>query len=302
MPKKEQEMRNFLLRLLKPVLNQRGEVGDSSDANTNVDANADPNAVTLDEKGFIPGTSYKTVADLIKGHGELKSKFDAQGNEIGKVRKEYDGLKGQTETLANILKENLSKGKGEPEPVKGIDYDSQIAEVRKQLESLDPMDKDFTKNQAKLITKLTNTAQAKQHELTLKAATTSASELLKKELGDRDAKAAKEAFYNQNPTFSTPEMQARIQDFLSKDKTGMHDPMSAFFQIERDDLTVKANQIAAENAEMQKRLDLAKGTDKTGTVIVKGKSPGSGPTKPTKVTGKDLDAGMKAALSALNTG
>jgi hypothetical protein len=66
--------------------------------------------------------------------------------------------------------------------------------------------------------------------------------------------------------------------------------MSAYFQIQKDDL-------AAENAEMKKTLELVKGKENTGKVVVKGQG-GQPPTKPAKATGKDLDAGMAAALAA----
>jgi hypothetical protein len=66
--------------------------------------------------------------------------------------------------------------------------------------------------------------------------------------------------------------------------------MSAYFQIQKDDL-------AAENAEMKKTLELVKGKENTGKVVVKGQT-GQPQTKPQKATGKDLDAGMAAVLAA----
>ena len=78
----------------------------------------------------------------------------------------------------------------------------------------------------------------------------------------------------------------------------MHDPFSAFYQIQRDDVVAEAKRLLDENAEYKKRLSLAKGTDETGKVIVKGQSPGQQQTKQPKATGKDLDVGMAAALRA----
>ncbi|HPV49475.1 MAG TPA: hypothetical protein PLB14_07190, partial [Smithellaceae bacterium] len=72
--------------------------------------------------------------------------------------------------------------------------------------------------------------------------------------------------------------------------TGMHDAMSAYFQIQRDDL-------AKEHDEMKKVLEMTKGKEKTGTVVVKGQTT-SPPAKPQKATGRDLDAGMAAVLAA----
>ena len=121
---------------------------------------------------------------------------------------------------------------------------------------------------------------------------------MKKELSKRDMKSAQQRFYDENPTFNTPEMQAKINEYITNDRTGMHDPFSAFYQIQRDDTILEAKRLADENVEYKKRLDLAKGTGETGKVIVKGQSPGQQQTKQPKVTGKDLDAGMAAALRA----
>lgn len=294
MTKENATVGGFLSMIFKPLLNQRGEVGDTPDP-----AAADPNAAEGDP-GVIPGTTFKTQDELVKSYTELQAKLGSQGSELGQVRKDHAALKGQAETLAQILKENLAKGKVEPEQ-KGVDYTGQLKEVKTQLEGLDPMAADFSKTQAKLISKLTNIVAMDQHEKTLKAATDSASSLLKKELGDRDAKASQEKFYQQNPGFKTPEMQAKIKDFMANDATGMHDPMSAFFQIQRDEVSAQFKTVSDQNVEMQKRLDLAKGTDSTGKVIVKGQSPGQQQTKIPIPTGKDVDIGMKAALDRLRT-
>ena len=274
--------------------------GEGKMTEENANAVANQGAVEGDP-GVIPGTTFKSQDELVKSYNELQAKLGSQGNELGQVRKDHAALKTQAETLAQVLQENLSKGKPAPE-TKGVDYDAQALEIRKQLETLDPMDKDFSKAQTKLISKLTNTVAMSQHEKTLKAATDSASSLLKKELGDRDAKASQERFYQQNPTFKTPEMQAKIKEFMANDNTGMHDPMSAFFQIQRDELAVQTKQLTDVNAEMQKRLDLAKGTETTGKVIVKGQSPGQAPPNKPLPTDKDVDTGMKSILESMRSG
>jgi hypothetical protein len=78
----------------------------------------------------------------------------------------------------------------------------------------------------------------------------------------------------------------------------MHDPVSAFFQIQRDQATQQASAIAKENEEYRKLLDLAKGKDEAGKVVVKGQTTGGQQTKQPKATGKDLDAGMLAAVQS----
>lgn len=239
--------------------------------------------IARDENGFIPGTTYKNVQDLIKGHSELKSKFDAQGNEIGQLR-------GQAQILAETLKETLTKGKEAPKQA-GPDYDKELMTAQAELKKLDPMSDDFTEKQADLISRITDIKAAKVKDSVLKTA----GELFQNELKSRDAQMSQKQFLDQNPSFNTPEMQARIQDFLTKDKTGMHDNMSAYFALQAQDVATEREQIAKENEEMRKALNLQKGKDSTGKVIVKGQSPGQ-TTNFKKATGKDLDAGMMEAL------
>lgn len=251
----------------------------------------------------IAGTNFKSPEELAAAYQSLEKKLGEQGNELGQARKDHTTAKGQVDMLTKLLNENMGKGNADTTAATKptVDYDGQMNEVKKQLSELDPMSEGFGKTQTKLITKLTSLAQAKQHEITLTAATSSASELLKKELSDRDAKAAKEAFLTQNPTFQTPEMQARIQDFMANDRTGMHDPMSAFFQIQRDDLAVKADQISKENEEMKKVLDLSKGKTVAdqAKVVVKGQTTTGQQTNQPKVTGKARDEGMAQILANL---
>jgi hypothetical protein len=272
-------MMKVLCRLVKPLMNERGSVGDPP-------AEPAPNAVELDENGFIPGTSYKSVADLVKGHSELKGKLDSQGNELGALRK-------FAETVEPIVKGALNKKEAPAAAAPaGPDYEAEIAAVQSQIKDLDPMADNYQKTLADLVAKSNLLVAKAQHEKTLNAA----GEMFKKELSERDSKAAKDAFLRDNPSFSTPEMQARINDFLAKDRTGMEDPFSAFRKIQADDAQIEADRLAAENAEMKKVLELAKGKETTGKVVVKGQAP-TQPTKQPKATGKDLDAGMAAVLA-----
>jgi len=272
-------MMKVLCRLVKPLMNERGSVGDPP-------AEPAPNAVELDENGFIPGTSYKSVADLVKGHSELKGKLDSQGNELGALRK-------FAETVEPIVKGALNKKEAPAAAAPaGPDYEAEIAAVQSQIKDLDPMADNYQKTLADLVAKSNLLVAKAQHEKTLNAA----GEMFKKELSERDSKAAKDAFLRDNPSFSTPEMQARINDFLAKDRTGMEDPFSAFRKIQADDAQIEADRLAAENAEMKKVLELAKGKETTGKVVVKGQTP-TQPTKQPKATGKDLDAGMAAVLA-----
>lgn len=266
----------WLKRLIKPLMNERGAVGDAGDPPA-------ADAVTFDENGFIAGTNYKSVPEMIKAHGELKSKLDAQGNEIGTLRKAVDSLSAKKETPAAA-----------PTKTDAPDYDAEIASVNEQIAKLDTMDDKFGEKQAKLISTLTNLTAKAIHERTLNAA----GELMKKELSTRDQKAALDKFHADNPDFKTPETQAEIDEFLANDRSGMHDKFSAYFKIQADKAMAAVAEQTTKNAEMQRALDLANGKAETGKVIVKGQSPQNVTKQPTNLTGKERDAAMLEALKA----
>lgn len=279
-------VRGLFYRILKPLLNQRGAIGD---------AEVVDDGQAVEYKG-IAGTGFKTAEELaaafIKEQGQrtnLEKKLGEQGSELGSTRK-------QAETLANTLKEVLTKKEASTKPA-GTDYDTELAVVQKQIQDLDPMTEGYQKTHSDLVAKAIKLAASSQHEKTLNAA----GEMMKKELSDRDVKAQTKAFHDANPTFATPEMQARIKEYLANDKTGMSDPLVAFREIERDDARAEAQAIANKNAELQKALDLEKGKGETGKVIVKGQGPQQ-VTKQTKVTGAERDALMAAALANVKGG
>ena len=282
------KMSEIFKMLLKPFMNERGKVGEQGDTAP------DPNAVELDENGFIPGTNYKSVSDLIKGHAELKSAFAKQGNELGQVR-------GQAQTLAESLKEALTKGdttKGTVEPAdKASEYEAKIADIETQISKLDPMDENVMEKQAKLYREMNKYTALAQHEKTLGAA----KGFFKEELAARDSVASQQKFLDENKDFNTPEMQTRIKDFLAQDRTGMHDNMSAYFAIKAADAAQIAAAATTERDQIKEILKLQHGKDSTGKVIPKGQSPGT-VTNPQRVTGEEADAGAKAALAAVRGG
>ena len=261
---------------------------------------AEGNEIVTNADEGIGGTPFKTPEELASGYISLQKKLGEQGNELGSVKKEHESLKGQTETLANLLKETLGKGggdsKGKAKEEPGVDYGTELAAVEKQIQELDPMADGYQKTLASLVSKSNKLTAAQTKEEVLKASHS----VLTKELGERDVKAAHQKFFEQNPTFNTPEMQAKIKEYIAKDPTGMSDSLSAFREIQRDEALAQAKTLGDENAEYKKRLDLAKGTDETGKVIVKGQPLTPGAPKP-KATGKDLDDGMRGALASLKT-
>jgi len=276
----------FLRMLFKPLFNQRGEVG--------AGVSPEPITIQLDENGFIPGTTFKSMDEFIKGHGELKGAYDKGQNELGQLR-------GQAQTLAESLKEALATKGGDKgaatSPVGGdkvAEYEANVADLEGQLAKLDPMDEGFTAKQAKLVKDISKFSAMAQHEKTLAAA----GDLFKSELNKRDTTAAQQKFLDDNPSFNTPEMQARIKEFLSTDKTGMHDNMSAFFAIQTADALQAAQTATTELEEARKLLELKKGEGKVGKVYTKGQPPGPTPT-PARLTGKDADAGAHDVLNKI---
>jgi hypothetical protein len=259
------------------------------------------NGVEVADAGneFIPGTTFKTPDELAKGYTELKTLHDRQANELGTIRKEHESLKGQAESLATILKDSLTKnvgGNSIKETVK-TDYAAELTNIEGQIQNLDPLSPDYQRILASLVAKSNRLTALDQHDKTLNAA----GEMMKKELSERDIKIAQEAFHKDNPTFNTPEMQTKIREYIAKDRTGMSDPLSAFREIQRDEIAIEAKRLSDENAEYKRLIDLNKGKDETGKVVVKSQGAGQPPVKPQKATGKDLDAGMAAILAAQKT-
>lgn len=275
---------SMLRMLIKPLLNQRGQIGSEE---------PDPNSVEFDDNGFIKGTNYKTVSDFIKGYAELKGAYDKGQNELGQVRT-------QAATLAEAYKELASnkgggvKGDQAPTEDKSAEYDKMAAKAQADLEKLDPMDDAFAAKQAKLVADLTKFTAMSQHEKTLGAARG----FFKEELTKRDTMAAQKKFLDRYPDYNTPEMQTRIKDFLAKDDTGMHDNMSAFFEIRATDNAQAAQTAAKERDDIKEILRLQHGKDSTGKVIPKGQPPGQ-PSNQARLTGKDADAGALEALRSV---
>lgn len=280
---KSSVLKNAVMGFFKPLMNQRGLIGEA-EGNEGNDGGNDA------DSPVIPGTTYKSIEEAAKGIENLNQVLSKQGNELGTLRKQNDVL------MKTLEQKNSEPPKAAVEQPKGTDYSAQKATVQKEIDDLDPMADGYQKTLSGLIGKISNITAAEQHEKTLGAA----SSIFKKELDERDIKATHKAFLDANPTFNTPEVQARIKEYLANDKTGMSDPLVAFREIQRDDIAVEAKRLADENAEMKKVLDLQKGKDATGKVITKG-AQSAQVTKPQKATGAALDQGMKEALNKANS-
>lgn len=243
--------------------------------------------------------SWKTKEEAVEGFANMQKKMGEQGNEVGALRKQLE----YNQQLINELQTKTATP-AQPAKPEGPDYGAEIEGVHKELssiqskiEGLDPVDEGYSKELSSLL-KQSSKLQAKSTALAAQAARmeaiNAAKELFKKELDERDIQSTHRAFHEKNPDFNTPEMQARIREYLANDTTGMSDPLVAYREIQRDDAMEKATQLEAESAELRQLLKLKKGADETGTVIAGGQT--VPPTKPPKARGADLDRGMAEAL------
>lgn len=241
--------------------------------------------------------SWVTKEDATEGLKNLQTKLSDQGNEAGTLRKQIEDGQSQLGALQSRLNASERAGQEDASAKEADLLSAEQAKISKQISDLDPVDEGYTTQLTKLIGKSNELAAQSQHEKTLDAAT----EAFTQRLDERDVSAAHQSFIGANPDFGTPEMQSRIKDVIAADTTGMTDPLVAFREIQRDDSKAQNKELADQNEELMKRLNLKKGADETGKVILKGQG-GQEPTTPTKTTGADRNAGMQAALDKMAAG
>jgi uncharacterized phage infection (PIP) family protein YhgE len=229
---------------------------------------------------------WKTKEDADKGLASLQSLLGKQGNEIGQLK---DGM-------SKISSQMAPQTPAAPDaPDKNAEYIAEMEGIDSDVKKLDPLEDGYAENLATLM-KRSNTLSAKmQHEKTLAAA----SELFQEELDNRDNKAVQTAFFDANPDFQTPEMQVKIDEKIAEDKTGLLDPLAAYWAIKSDESQAKAADLAAENEELKKLSEITDGANKTTKIIT---GPGSGAAQTaagkTKKTGAELTQGMLEAVKA----
>lgn len=236
--------------------------------------------------------SWKTKADAAEGLKNLQTKLSEQGNLANTLRAQLESSQAAIQDLHSKL-QGIEAGKqagAAEEADKALQAEQK--KITEQIKGLDPVDEDYSSKLVSLINKSNALAAQRQHQETLAAATNT----FKKELDERDIRNAQQEFYRKNPDFATPEMQAQIKQYMDKDETGMSDPLVAYREIQRDMAVKRAQELEAQNLEMQNLLNLKKGTDETGTVIQKGQGNQGGQTKPKKVTGAERDKGMLNVL------
>jgi len=235
--------------------------------------------------------AWKTKEAAQEGLKNLESKLGSQGTEMGTLKKQVEFFQRHLEGMRTQPKDEQPK-----EAPKGPDYGQEIKTIEKQIAELDPDEPGSQKQLGKLIAKATSLAWKAGSQEGSQIALNAAQAEFKNALDERDIQAMHKDFYRQNQDFSTPDMQMRIQEYLTNDQTGMSDPMVAYREIQRDDAAEAARIAKEENVELKRLLELKKGEEATGKVVTKGQSPAQQQTKQPKATGADLDKGMMEAL------
>ena len=230
--------------------------------------------------------NWKTREAAKEGLKNMQTKFDDQGTEVGTLRKQVE--------FAQQTIDDLKNQQATPAPqTNSPDYSKELGDIQSEISKLDPDDEGYQRQLTTFMNKSNSIVSKMTKEETLAAATAA----FKAELNDRDVKATYSAFYRDNPDFSTPEMQMQIKEYIAKDTTGMSDELVAYREIQRDTATQAAKALEAENIELKRIVELAKGTTDTGRVITKSQTPPQ--TKQPKAVGADLDKGMQESLNAL---
>ncbi len=242
-----------------------------------------------EEESYVPGTPWKTKEEAAKGIANQKELIDRQGNELGQLRQQMQETQQTVEKMQN---QQTEAQKAESQ----TDYDAELSSIYEQMEQLDDMDDNYKKDMMAL-TKQANELSRKVAE---ERAANKAAEQFQKTLQERDEQQAYQQFYEQNPDFTDPQMQQRVQDFLSKDKTGLEDPMTAFRGVKLDDAMARVADLEKELAEKNRLLGVKEGEEVTKSVTTKGQNQTeAAQTQQPKLSGADLDAAMlEAARSA----
>jgi len=238
--------------------------------------------------------TWATKEDAAEGLKNLQGKLSEQGNETGILRKQVEESQMQLSDLQAKIDAGKKASVQEASNLEAESVRKEQEKIDKEIKDLDPVEEGYTPKLIALIRKSNALAAENQHAKTLAAAT----EKFRSELDDRDIRSAHQLFDKENPDFKTPEMQARIKEYIANDKTGMSDALVAYREIQRDDIVLRAKELSEQNEELMNRLNLKKGTDETGTVILKSQGTQSQTTQP-KTTGAARNAGMQAALDKL---
>lgn len=218
------------------------------------------------------------------GLANMQTKMTSMGDEVGSLRGQVD-VANQT---INDLRSKQTQAVSDAE----TQAELEIAEVQKEILALDDEDSNYHTDMITLMNKANDLSRGAQHEKTL----ASSIAMFKKELDARDTRAVQDSFRSDNPDFDTPEMQEKIRRTVAKDKTGMSDNYSAFFEVQRDEARQASHALQEENEKLKNLANLAEGTQETGNIVTDDQVPSNVPQ--TELKGADLDKAMLAAVQA----
>lgn len=186
---------------------------------------------------------YESPEALADAYQNLESKLGEQGNELGTERAaknaalaEIDGLKA---TAAETAKASQPSAEG--------DYESQLADIYKQLDAGDMSVEEAMQK--------SNTLTA---EMAAQKAVQEATQGFESTLQDRDAKGIQDQFLKDHPDFAELRDSGKLEPI--KGQSPMHDDFSAYFALKATTAKEEGKTEAAK---------LAAGDEATKTVLTK---------------------------------
>jgi len=221
------------------------------------------------------GGKYKSAGDLDKAYGELSSKFDSQGGEIGELRKQNQDLTGQLLDQGKQADKAIVQAEDAPPPT---DYEKMQRDIAQRVD-----DGDIDVGEA-LQESNALTAQMVQEnaQVQIDGAMGKAQEKFQQTLLERDNQATYDKFNDDNPEFAVMQEDGTLAKIRAENP--MHDDFSAYFQA-------KAG--VAHAAGMAEQAKINAGSETAGQVSA---DPGTAmQTPPKKPVG---EAAVKASMLA----
>ena len=262
--------------LLKPLMNERGAVGEGDENGEGGDKGNKP-------PEFYMG-NWKTKEEAEKGFGELKGSHDKQGNEIGSLRKQVTEL---TDTLTKLMQ---TQGQTQTKDT-GNTAETELGKIFDDLGTVDLVEEGASKKVSNLFMKAIRLTQQITKDETLKAA----GNQFKETLSQRDAESLRNDWLKNNPQFLELKKSGKLEEIISKN--ALHDPFSAYHEAQVQDLVKKVNDLTGKLEEAEKVAKLAGGDSRTGKIFTKPGGVRPTGTKP-KTPQERLDSAMQAVVNA----
>jgi len=167
------------------------------------------------------GGKYKSAGDLDKGYGELQTRFDTQGGEIGELRAQNKELTGQLLNQGKQAEKAVAQAEDAPPPT---DYEKMQRGIAQRVDDGE-IDVGVALQESNALT-----AQMVQEnaQVQIDEAMEQAQGQFQQTLQERDNQATYDKFNEQNPEFA--QMQADGTLAKIRAENPMHDDFSAFFQ------------------------------------------------------------------------